>query len=110
MSDKPSIVKQVVADATRAMREARGVTPSAERAFLTRVFTTHDVPCAEASVEDDGDVSFDWSIDAGRVLSVSINAEGRIAWAGLFDDKSEHGDGWDDGRLDEMFKLIEEYT
>ena len=77
------------------------------REFVHRVYTTYDVPCGEIGLEDDGDVSIDWYLNSWRMLSISVSPEGRLAWAGLFDERSEHGNGWDNGKLDEMFKLIE---
>jgi hypothetical protein len=49
-------------------------------------------PIPEVTADLDGDISFDWFGPAGKMFSVSINRDGRIAYAGRFGDTSKvHG-------------------
>jgi hypothetical protein len=50
------------------------------------------LPVPEVAPEPDGDISFDWEGPCKRMFSVSVNKEGRIAYAGRFGEKSKvHG-------------------
>jgi len=50
------------------------------------------LPVPEVSADPDGEISFDWIGDSGKMFSVSVNKEGRIAYAGRFGEKSKvHG-------------------
>ena len=80
-----------------------------EHEFVAKVYTTYDVPSAEVSLDDDGDVVFDWHLSADRVLSVFISDQGQLGWAGIFDGISQHGEEWNSD-LDAMLQRIEQAT
>ncbi len=49
-------------------------------------------PMPEVSVDPDGEVSFDWIGPTGKMFSVSVNKNNRLAYAGWFGEKSRiHG-------------------
>lgn len=50
-----------------------------------------DFPCPEVSADPDGEVSLDWLDGAERGLSISVNAEGRLSYAGFFRRSKAHG-------------------
>lgn len=50
------------------------------------------LPPPEVSLDPDSEIAFDWLGRSGKIFSVSINAEGRLAYAGWFGEKSKvHG-------------------
>jgi hypothetical protein len=50
------------------------------------------MPLPEVAPDPDGEISFDWLGDGGKVFSVSINKRGRLAYAGRFGEESKvHG-------------------
>jgi hypothetical protein len=50
------------------------------------------LPTPEIAPEADGEISFDWLGPSGRIFSVSIDAKGRLAYAGSFGQESKvHG-------------------
>lgn len=50
------------------------------------------LPTPEIAPEADGEISFDWLGPSGRIFSVSIDAKGRLAYAGSFGRESKvHG-------------------
>ncbi len=49
-----------------------------------------DLPCGEVVLEEDGEICMDWHITSRQTLSVSVRADGRMGWAALVGDKSEH--------------------
>ncbi len=50
------------------------------------------LPIPEVSADPDGEISFDWIGTSGKMFSVSLNKEGRIAYAGRFGERSKvHG-------------------
>jgi hypothetical protein len=49
-------------------------------------------PMPEVSADPDGEISFDWIGPSGRMFSVSVNKQNRLAYAGWFGEKSRiHG-------------------
>lgn len=49
-------------------------------------------PMPEVSADPDGEVSFDWIGPTGKMFSVSVNKNNRLAYAGWFGEKSRiHG-------------------
>jgi len=49
-------------------------------------------PMPEVSADPDGEVSFDWVGPAGKMFSVSVNKNNRLAYAGWFGERSRiHG-------------------
>jgi hypothetical protein len=51
----------------------------------------HDVGCGEVVLEDNSDVGIDWGTASSAVISVHINAGGRIGFAALIDGWKAHG-------------------
>lgn len=50
------------------------------------------LPVPEVSADPDGEISFDWIGSSGKMFSVSVNKDGRIAYAGRFGERSKvHG-------------------
>lgn len=50
------------------------------------------LPIPEVAADPDGEISFDWSSQIGSMFSVSIDATGRLAYAGRFGERSKiHG-------------------
>jgi hypothetical protein len=50
------------------------------------------LPPPEIASDADGEISFDWFGRSGKIFSVSIDATGRLAYAGRFGEKSKiHG-------------------
>ena len=52
------------------------------RRFLASLPTTLPVP--EVAIDPDGDIGFDWYLDSKHLYTVSIGANGRLAYAGVF--------------------------
>jgi hypothetical protein len=50
-----------------------------------------DFPRPEVSADPDGEVSLDWLDGVERGLSISVNAEGRLSYAGFFGRSKAHG-------------------
>jgi|SRR5580692_2480615 hypothetical protein len=49
-------------------------------------------PTPEVSADPDGEISFDWAGPTGKMFSVSVNKQSRLAYAGWFGEKSRiHG-------------------
>ena len=49
-------------------------------------------PTPEVSVDPDGEISLDWASPSGKMFSVSVNKQNRLAYAGWFGEKSKvHG-------------------
>lgn len=49
-------------------------------------------PIPEIAADPDGEISFDWIGPSGRMFSVSVDAVGRLAYAGRFGENSKiHG-------------------
>jgi len=50
------------------------------------------VPLPEVSADPDGEISFDWLGPSGKMFSVSVNKQNRLAYAGWFGENSRnHG-------------------
>jgi hypothetical protein len=50
------------------------------------------LPAPEVAADPDGEVSFDWLGQEGKIFSVSVGRDGRISYAGRFGDRSKiHG-------------------
>jgi hypothetical protein len=60
--------------------------------FLSLLPTLTPVP--EVSIDPDGEVSFSWDLDRDWVLSVSVGADGRLSYAGLFGSSKTYGTEW----------------
>jgi hypothetical protein len=49
-------------------------------------------PMPEVSADPDGEISFDWIGPSGKMFSVSVNKQNRLAYAGWFGERSRnHG-------------------
>lgn len=62
---------------------------TAEAAIAFALLLPQSLPIPEVAPEADGDISFDWLGPFGKMFSVSINRNGRIAYAGRFGEKSK---------------------
>ena len=52
------------------------------RAFIEMLPSS--VPAPDVSVDDDGEIGFDWDYAARLVFSVSVGRDGTLSYAGLF--------------------------
>jgi len=73
--------------------EQAPVTPAtATQALRLAVLLPKSQQIPEISADPDGEISFDWVGNSGMMFSVSIDATGRLAYAGRFGERSKiHG-------------------
>jgi hypothetical protein len=65
---------------------------TAHAALMFAQILPRSLPVPEIAADPDGEVSFDWLGPAGKMFSVSVSKDGRIAYAGRFGEKSKiHG-------------------
>jgi hypothetical protein len=65
---------------------------TARTALNFMLLLPRSLPIPEVSADPDGEISFDWIGSSGKMFSVSVNKEGRIAYAGRFGERSKvHG-------------------
>lgn len=65
-------------------------TAAAAIAFINLL--PRSLPVPEVAPDPDGDISFDWMASSGKMFSVSVDAYGRLAYAGRFGENSKvHG-------------------
>src|SRR5262245_13902446 len=65
---------------------------TAQAALAFAEILPRSLPVPEIAADPDGEVSFDWLGPAGRMFSVSVSKDGRIAYAGRFGENSKiHG-------------------
>lgn len=65
---------------------------AAREAVKFAILLPKSLPIPEISSDPDGEISFDWIGKRGAMFSVSIDATGRLAYAGRFGEKSKvHG-------------------
>jgi len=62
------------------------------RRFLTVLPTTTPIP--DIAVDPDGEIAITWQAAPRLVFSVSVGAEGRLTYAGLFGESKTHGTEW----------------
>jgi hypothetical protein len=76
-----------------ADKESVAVTlATAQQAMTFAMLLPRSLPIPAVAADPDGEISFDWIGQAGKMFSVSIGADGRISYAGRFSDKSKtHG-------------------
>ena len=67
--------------------------------FLRRM--PYDVVTPDIDIDDDGEVAFEWIIEAGRRLSITFSPRGRINYSGLFDGGEAFGAEWFDDEIPE---------
>lgn len=60
--------------------------------FLILLPTMTPVP--EIAVDPDGEIAITWQAAGRQVFSVSVGAEGRLSYAGLFGSSKAHGTEW----------------
>jgi len=84
-----SDIEQMAADADATIRiDVQTIQAAVEFASLL----PRSLPAPEVAPDPDGDISFDWLGRSGKIFSVSIDASGRLAYAGRFGEKSKvHG-------------------
>ena len=75
-------------DGYGAARVAAGAVAFAERVLLV---IPESWPSPDVGVDPDGDVSLEWSEAPDRVLTISIDEEGVLHYAGLFGDSKSYG-------------------
>lgn len=91
----PSGAQHLISEIGAATREsqAMGLAYVDERTEMVAVkFALQlpaSVPMPEVAVDPDGEVSFDWLGQAGKIFSVSIDRNGRLAYAGRFGQNSK---------------------
>jgi len=91
-----SEIEQIVAESAETGRtdhEAPTIEKkTAEAAMAFSILLPRSLPAPEVAPEADGEISFDWLGPSGKIFSVSVNATGRLAYAGIFGRKSKvHG-------------------
>lgn len=64
-----------------ASKAQEGLQPMACR-FLNTLPTA--IPAPTISIDPDGEASFDWDFGPERMFSVSLSADGRLSYAGMF--------------------------
>lgn len=89
----PEIMSLVVTDPLSEDREQESVSrETANQARRFAVLLPKSLPIPEISADPDGEISFDWVSNTGKMFSVSIDETGRIAYAGRFGERSKiHG-------------------
>lgn len=59
-----------------------------------------EVPPPDVSVDPDGEISLEWYRNPRKIFSVSIGADGTLAYAGIWEKEEEHGTVyWKRGKL-----------
>lgn len=87
-----SEIEQTAADANAAGGPGAVGDATVQAAVEFVSLLPRSLPAPEVASDPDGDISFDWLGRSGRMFSVSINASGRLAYAGRFGEKSKvHG-------------------
>ncbi len=79
-----------------SLLDARDETPvdsdTIEAAKLFAFLLPRFAALPEVSADPDGEISFDWLGPSGKMFSVSVNKQNRLAYAGWFGEKSRnHG-------------------
>lgn len=109
-TDAASVLLRRLQDLMEAASEA-GIdnwdSYGAARVAAGALYFAQDVLCAipetwpspEVGVDPDGDVSLEWSEAPDRVLTVSIDEQGVLHYAGLFGDSKTYGTEWFLGQL-----------
>lgn len=86
---------EILALADTGETDSECVTPNKEtirQAMTFAMMLPKSLPIPEVSRDPDGEISFDWIGNFGRIFSVSIGPHGRLSYAGRFSDKSKvHG-------------------
>ncbi|MBA2591853.1 MAG: hypothetical protein M3495_20620 [Pseudomonadota bacterium] len=74
--------------------------------FLSALPST--LPSPNVGLDPDGEVSFEWLAEKGRVFSVSIGESGRLSYAGMFGpEKTAHGsEPFDDAIPDAVIECV----
>jgi hypothetical protein len=87
-----SEIEEIAAEtnATPRVIPIDAATVDAAMAFASQL--PRSLPAPQVAPDPDGEISFDWMGRSGKIFSVSINAVGRLAYAGRFGEKSKvHG-------------------
>ena len=90
----PEIMSLVRVSAVNSsdVETARVTHDTAREAMKFALSLPKSLPIPEIAADPDGDISFDWIGKTGKMFSVSIDATGRIAYAGRFGERSKiHG-------------------
>ena len=67
-------------------------TDTANQALTFALLLPRSLPIPEVAADPDGEISFDWIGNAGKMFSVSVGANGRVSYAGRFSDvRKTHG-------------------
>jgi hypothetical protein len=88
----PEIEELVLNSAQKGNLEAGAISVDQETADAAIEFALslpRSMPAPEVAPDSDGEISFDWIGPSGRMFSVSINRNRRIAYAGRFGEKSK---------------------
>jgi hypothetical protein len=89
-----SDIEQIVADSnTHGEADSTPIQRNtAEAAIEFAYLLPRSLPIPEVTPDPDGDISFDWFGPSGKMFSVSVDARGRLAYAGRFAETSKvHG-------------------
>jgi hypothetical protein len=85
-----SVIRNARLDAGPAQMSVAPQTAAQAIRFAVLLPKSEAIP--EISADPDGEISFDWASKSGRMFSVSIDAGGRLAYAGRFGENSKtHG-------------------
>jgi hypothetical protein len=81
-----SDIEQIFADSNGNGRIDRSVVDAdtAENSIKFAYLLPRSFPTPEVAPDPDGDISFDWIGESGKMFSVSVDARGRLAYAGSF--------------------------
>jgi len=91
-----SEIEQMLSEAGGCDASSEEWTPvnrgTASAALAFSLLLPRSFPAPQIAPEPDGEISFDWLGPSGKIFSVSIDATGRIAYAGSFGPRSKvHG-------------------
>jgi len=90
-----SDIEQMLNDSIRDVRseEATPIDMDTARAAIEFAYTLpRSLPAPEVAPEPDGEISFDWFGQSGKMFSASVSRTGRVAYAGRFGERSKvHG-------------------
>jgi hypothetical protein len=93
--DEPSRIAWLVSEINEAIRESglAGATPVDEdtkrMAIKFAAILPTSLPIPEIGFDPDGEISFDWLGPSNKILSVSVDRHGRLAYAGRFGERQK---------------------
>lgn len=91
--DAPSRIEQLLSEIDEVVRESAlaGSLPADEdtkrMAIKFAALLPTSIPIPEIASDPDGEISFDWLGPSDKIFSVSVDKNGRLAYAGRFGEK-----------------------